>query len=78
MPAWETLAIVTGALINVGVLVGGLWKLSQIARHVQRTFDYFAREHEMVMQDYAERKGIELGDLPTRIRKAPWWSEETA
>lgn len=70
---WEAIGIITGAVINMGVLIGGLLKLSQIASHVQRTFDYFSLEHEILIQDYCERKAITIGELPTRLERAPWW-----
>jgi hypothetical protein len=65
-----------GALVNAGVLIGGLWKLSSMATHMQRVVDYFALEHELVMTDYAERHKIKLDDLPTRLKKAPWWNNK--
>lgn len=69
-------AVFAVAAANVGAMLGGLWKLQRVASHVERTFDYFAREHEMLMQDYAERHGITLEALPTRLKRAPWWSNE--
>ena len=69
----ETISIIIAALVNVAVLLGGLWKLGQLANHVQHTFDYFALEHEILIQDYCERKDIAIGELPTRLPKAPWW-----
>lgn len=69
----EHMFILVAALINVGVLVGGLAKLSQISTHVQKTFDYFAIEHEILIRDYCERNNIKLTELPTRLGRAPWW-----
>ena len=69
-------AVVIGMLVNVIALVGGIIKLSAIARHVERTFDYFALEHEMLMQWYAKTNGITLAELPTRLGKAPWFQRE--
>lgn len=74
--ALEHMVILVAALINVGVLVGGLIKLSQISTHVQKTFDYFAIEHELIVIDYCERKGIKLNDLPTRLGHPPWWKDK--
>lgn len=73
MHAWEGIALVTGAIVNVIALLGGLWKLNQVGNHVRRTFDYFALEHELVMQDYCDRHEIKLSELPTRLQRAPWW-----
>lgn len=71
--SWEHFSILAAALINVGVLIGGLVKLSQISAHVQKTFDYFAIEHEILIRDYCHRNNIETNELPTRLGKAPWW-----
>ena len=76
MLTFEALAIILGALVNVVALLTGIWKLSQISAHVKSTFDYFAREHEILIQDYCDRKGIELKDLATRLRLAPWWKQQ--
>ena len=73
---WQTLAVVCGAGSNVLALVIGLWKLSQISAHVQRTFDYFAREHEILIKDYCERHHIDIKNLPTRLPMAPWWGNK--
>jgi uncharacterized protein YqhQ len=72
---WAIAAVITGVVVNVCVLVGGLWKLSQISAHVQRTFDYFAREHEILIQDYCKRNNITVGEMATRLPNAPWWSK---
>lgn len=73
--SFESIGIIAAALVNVSALLGGLWKLSQLAGHVQRTFDYFALEHEILVQDYCERKDIGIHELPTRLQRAPWWGK---
>lgn len=74
--SWEHLSLFIATLINVGVLIGGLVKLNRIAVHVQRTFDYFAIEHEILIRDYCERNKLRLEELPTRVGRAPWWPKE--
>ena len=69
-------AVVIGMIVNVVALILGILKLSSIARHVERTFDYFALEHEMLIQWYAKEQGITLHELPTRLGKAPWFSRD--
>lgn len=73
---WQSLCLLIGAVVNICVLVGGLWKLSQIANHVQKTFDYFAIEHEILIRDYCERNSISIAELPTRLGRAPWWPDK--
>lgn len=76
MSDWHTIAALAAAAANVVALVMGLIKLQRIAMHVQRTFDYFALEHEILMQDYAERHNLNLHELPTRLKRAPWWGRD--
>lgn len=38
---------------------------------IERKLNYFLVEHEMLIADFAERRGVEPKDLPTR-RKADW------
>jgi uncharacterized protein YqhQ len=73
MSSWETISLMSGVLVNICVLVGGLWKLGKIANHVQRTFDYFALEHEILINDYCKRNDIKPHELPSRLERAPWW-----
>lgn len=58
---WFTVLIATTAIC------GFLYK---IARSVKRTNDImekFMTEHEMLIVDYCERKGIPIDTLPTRL-----------
>jgi hypothetical protein len=71
--SWESICLLIGAVVNGTVLIGGLVKLSQISNHVQKTFDYFAIEHEILIRDYCQRNNLTISDLPTRLGKAPWW-----
>ena len=76
MPEGSTLnayAVIIAMTVNVIALLAGLWKLHSIANHIQRTFDYFAKEHEMLMEWYAKDHGISLSEIPTRLRPAPWF-----
>lgn len=38
---------------------------------IERKLNYFLVEHEMLVGDYAERKGVKPSDLPTRS-KGTW------
>lgn len=75
MRSWELIMIVSGGILNVCALLYGLWKVTQIGTHIQRTFDYFALEHEILIKDFCERQTpeIDIAELPTRLKKAPWW-----
>ena len=73
MISWAVVAVIMGVVVNICVLIGGLVRLSQISTHVQKTFDYFAREHEILIQDYCKRNGIMVGEIATRLPQAPWW-----
>ena len=71
----ETLAVGLALILNVLVLLGGLYRLHRVASRVEHAFDYFSLEHELLMQDYAERKGLKLSAVSTRLRRAPWWEK---
>jgi hypothetical protein len=71
----EHISLIIAAAINVAVLIGGLIKLSQVATHVQKTFDYFAIEHEILIRDYCTRNNLSMAELPTRLGRAPWWPD---
>lgn len=73
VPFHELAALILAG-VNILALLGGLWKLHSIASHVERTFDFFAMEHELLVRDYCERKGIEMTQMPTRLTSAPWWA----
>jgi hypothetical protein len=70
---FEHWAFLIGVISNLLVLFGGLWRLNQVAHHVQKTFDFFAIEHELLIRDYCDRHGIESRELPTRLGHPPWW-----
>lgn len=54
------------SLLTVAPVLGSLWKVVNVIRRVERKFDRLMVEHEMLVVDYCDRKGIKLGDLPTR------------
>jgi hypothetical protein len=71
----NSIAVISAMGVNVIALLAGLIKLHSIANHVQRTFDYFAKEHEMLMEWYAKSNGIALHEIPTRLSPAPWFKK---
>lgn len=66
-------AIIATGLVNVGALLAGILKLHKIASHVEKTFDFFSLEHEILIRDYCQRNNIDVAQLPTRLPKAAWW-----
>jgi hypothetical protein len=69
----EHVAVYILGAVNLVALLAGIYRLQRIASHVETTFNFFALEHEMLMQDYADRQGIKMEELPTRLKRAPWW-----
>ena len=51
-----------GQLIVFFTLLGAIWK-------VNRVLTIFSIEHEILIEDLAERKGISVWDFPTRTRR---------
>lgn len=43
--------------------------LLAVAFRIERAYNLYAIEHEMLMTDYCEQRGIRLRDLPTRSRE---------
>ena len=56
-------AAVTSGFIAV---LGFLGRVLATMRHLERKFDFVMIEHEMLILDLAERKGIPIDRLPTR------------
>lgn len=68
------LASVACATLTGSILVG-LWRFHRFASRIESAVNYLKQEHEQLMIDLAERRGIKLEELPTRLHAAPWWGE---
>lgn len=51
-----------GQMVTLGVVTLATFRLESLISR-------FGIEHEILIRDYCERKGIRLGDLPTRFRR---------
>lgn len=51
--------VILGSIPGAGAVIVFIWK-------AMRKMDIFMVEHEMLIIDYADRKGIKVTDLPTR------------
>lgn len=54
-------SISIGQLAVLVTLLGLIWR-------VERAYNLYSIEHEILMADYCERKGIDLRRLPTRSK----------
>lgn len=77
MHEWAIIAAASTIIVNAGVIFTALWRIHVLGVHLERVVDYFALEHEVLMQDYADRHKLKLDDLPTRLKKAPWWPKKS-
>lgn len=58
----------TGDIAVIVAIIGGLLRVETYIWQVQKLFAAYGIEHEILIQDYVDRKGIKLYDLPTRTR----------
>jgi hypothetical protein len=59
------LTITPGQIVIFCTLLGAVWKFDRI-------LTFFTIEHEMLIEDYCERKGIDLSSMPTRMLRSRW------
>ena len=45
-----------------------LWRIARSLRHTNAIMEKFLIEHEVLIGDYCERKGIKPESLPTRLK----------
>lgn len=45
-----------------------LWRIAHSLRRTNSIMEKFLIEHEILVGDYCERKGIDLDKLPTRLK----------
>jgi hypothetical protein len=60
-----TTEITLGNMLLLGMFVLFLWR-------VERFFDAFLIEHEILIRWYCEQHGLVLSSLPTRIKTGLW------
>ena len=58
--------ILISILAGFATILGFLLKIMLVIRKVEKKLDYLIVEHELLVMDYCERKGIPLTALPTR------------
>jgi hypothetical protein len=57
--------ITFGNVFTSLAVIGAIFRFEYFAHKIH----LFLMEHEILMHDYAKRNGIEIADLPTRLRK---------
>lgn len=67
------LSAVVMMAVNVTALLGGLWRLHRVGSRLERIADYFAIEHELLVEWYCKEHNIPKQALSTRIEKPRWW-----
>ena len=50
-----------GNIVTICVAAGAVWRMEGLLR-------WFMVEHEILIQDYCKRVGIEIKELPTRTK----------
>jgi hypothetical protein len=56
------LTVSLGQVVTLVTLIGMGWR-------IDRVLSRFLIEHEMMLQDYCIRMGIDIDKLPTRVRR---------
>lgn len=55
-------------LVSAGVICTFLWRIATKLSRTNAIMEKFLIEHEILITDYAERKGIKVNELPTRLK----------
>lgn len=60
------LTISLGNIVTVAFIMGMIWR-------IERAYNLYSVEHEMLIADYCARHEIHVRDLPTRTKGVTSW-----
>jgi len=60
--------VMLGTIVLACGVMGFLWRILVSVRETNSIMEKFLIEHEILILDYCKRLGIEVKDLPTRMK----------
>jgi hypothetical protein len=64
----QPIHVLSGLITMSFIVIGFLWRIARSLNNTNKVMMKFLQEHEMLIRDYCERHGIEVNDLPTRLK----------